>query len=112
LEKLGIPEGHFSVLSGIHGKDPRPKEAMPGQLDQSGIPTFPNDLLIDLPGLVGVHDFAAQLFATLVEGESVEDGIGRKRIEIIGLTQGTAVGLEPLIHHNRSDIPLHFHPNL
>jgi len=112
LQHVGITQRHPPGLSRSEGEDPGSKEAVACQLDEGRIPALPDDGLIDFPGPAGIHDLSPELLSLLVEREAVEHGIGGQRVEVIRFPQGVTVSLEPLVHHHRGDVPLHFYPHL
>ena len=98
LQELGVAERDAPGLAGLEGEDPGLDEPLPHELDEGGIQPAPDDLLVDGPGLVGVHHLAAELRIPLEEGIALEHRLARERIEVDPLGEPTAGVPKPLLH--------------
>src|SRR5687767_4031957 len=71
-------------------KDPGAQQAMSHPLDERGIATLPDDVLIDAPGLIGAHRLTGDELTVDLQLQSFERGVLGKRKEIVRLADAAA----------------------
>ena len=76
LQHLRVSERHLPLLTGLDRED----TCVSGQLDEGRVGPATDDVFIDAPRLVCVHDLAAEFCVALKEGKALEDSLTRERV--------------------------------